>query len=72
MRNKIAIKKGDTRSIEQLINGIVKKKNHISSTKKIVPEILVITVNKFITEIQIKNVAGSFSEGDGVLSVSFS
>lgn len=43
MRNKIAIKKGDTRSIEQLINGIVKKKNHISSTKKIVPEILVIT-----------------------------
>jgi glycosyltransferase involved in cell wall biosynthesis len=43
MRNKITIKKGDTRSIEQLINSIVKKKNHISSTKKIVPEILVIT-----------------------------
>ena len=35
------------------------------------PEILAISVNKFIPEIQIKNVAGSFSEGDGVLSVSF-
>ena len=38
---------------------------------KLAPEALAISVNKFIPEIQIKNIKGSLAEDDGTLTVSF-
>ena len=38
---------------------------------KLAPEALAISVNKFIPEIQIKNIKGSLAEDDGTVTVSF-